>query len=160
MPDPDRRNDDRRQQSTRIIPSSRTTIPGESAAIAIASGFVYRGKAIPALRGKFLFGDITTGRIWWADLKEMLAADDGDPKTMAAMHEVKIAWNKEVYRTMAPINEIAYHARGGKAEHLPGADRVPGGRSDIRLAMDAAGELYIMTKSDGVIRSIVGAVEK
>jgi hypothetical protein len=127
---------------------------------AIASGFVYRGKAIPALRGKFLFGDITTGRIWWSDFKEMLAADDGDPKTMAAMHEVKIAWNNEFYRTMAPINEIAYHARGGKAEHLPGAGRVPGGRSDIRLAVDGAGELYIMTKSDGVIRSVVGAVEK
>jgi len=90
----------------------------------------------------------------------MLAADDGDPKTMAAMHEVRVAWSKEIYRTMAPINEIAYHARGGKAEHLPGAGRVRGGRSDIRLAMDRAGELYIMTKSDGVIRSVVGAVEK
>jgi hypothetical protein len=90
-------------------------------------------------------------------MKEMVAADDGDPKTMAQMHDVKIAWNNEVYRTMAPINEIAYHARGGKAEHLPGAERVPGGRADIRLAMDAAGELYIMTKSDGMVRAIVGA---
>jgi hypothetical protein len=126
---------------------------------AIASGFVYRGKKLPALRGKFLFGDITTGRLWWCDMKEMLAADDEDPKTMAKRHEVKINWNKEAYRTMAPINEIAYHARGGKAEHLPGAARVPGGRSDIRLAMDGDGELYIMTKSDGVIRAIVGAVD-
>ena len=128
--------------------------------IAIANGFVYRGSAIPALRGKFLFGDITSGRIWWADMKEMLAADDGDPKTMAEMHDVQIAWNDNVYRTMAPINEIAYHARGGKAEHLPGAERVPGGRSDLRLAMDAAGELYIMTKSDGVIRAVVGAASR
>jgi hypothetical protein len=124
---------------------------------AIASGFVYRGKAIPALRGKFLFGDITVGRIWWADFNEMLTADDTDPTTMAAIHEVKISWNKEVYKTMAPINEIAYHARGGKAEHLPGAQRVPGGRSDIRFAVDGAGELYVMTKSDGVIRAVVGA---
>jgi hypothetical protein len=125
---------------------------------AIANGFVYRGKTIPALRGKFLFADITTGRIWWSEFKEMLAADDGNPKTMAAIHEVKIAWNQESYPRMAPINEIAYHARGGKAEHLPGAERVPGGRSDIRFGIDAAGELYIMSKSDGVIRSIVGAV--
>ena len=73
------------------------------------------------------------------------------------MHEVKIAWNDELYRTMAPINEVAYHSRGGKAEHLPGAGRVPGGRSDIRLGMDAAGELYILSKSDGMIRAIVGA---
>jgi len=84
-----------------------------------------------------------------------VAADDGDPKTMARTHEVKIAWNDKVYQSMAPVNEIAYHARGGKAEHLPGSERVPGGRSDVRLAMDAAGELYIMTKSDGMIRAIV-----
>lgn len=123
---------------------------------AIANGFVYRGKLIPALRGKFLFGDITGGRLWWSEMKEMIAADDGDPKTMAEMHEVKIAWNGSAYPRMTPINEVAYHQRGGKAEHLPGAGRVPGGRSDIRLGMDAAGELYIMSKSDGVIRAIVG----
>jgi hypothetical protein len=123
---------------------------------AIANGFVYRGKLIPALRGKFLFGDITGGRLWWADMKEMIAADDGDPKTMAEMHEVKIAWNGASYPRMAPINEVAYHERGGKAEHLPGAGRVQGGRSDIRLGMDAAGELYIMSKSDAVVRAIVG----
>jgi hypothetical protein len=129
----------------------------DAGVIAIANGFVYRGNAIPALRGKFLFGDITSGRIWWAEMKEMLAVDDGDPKTMAEMHDVKIAWNDNIYRAMTPINEIAYHTRGGKAEHLPGAERVPGGRSDLRLAMDAGGELYIMTKSDGMIRAVVGA---
>jgi hypothetical protein len=129
----------------------------EAGVIALANGFVYRGKAIPALRGRFVFGDITSGRLWWADMKEMVAADDGDPKTMAEMHDVKIAWKGEVYPRMVPICEVSYHARGGKAEHLPGAERVPGGRSDIRLAMDAAGELYVMTKSDGVIRQVVGA---
>src|SRR5207302_2061568 len=72
--------------------------------IAIANGFVYRGSAIPALRGKFLFCDITSGRMWWADMKEMLAVDDGDPKTMAEMHDVTIGWNDSTYRAMAPIN--------------------------------------------------------
>lgn len=124
---------------------------------AIANGFVYRGKAIPELRGKFLFGDIVSGRLWWSDFQEMLAADDGNPKTTAAMHPVRIAWKGEVYPRMAPINEVAYHARGGKAEHLPGGERVPGGRSDIRLAVDAAGELYVMSKSDGMIRMVTGA---
>jgi len=127
---------------------------------AVSNGFVYRGKAIPSLRGKFIFGDITTGRVWWVDFKEMLAADDGDPKTMAEMHEVRIAWNQEVYGTMAPITESVYHARGGKAEHLPGFARVSGGRSDIRFAMDSDGELYILSKSDGMIRAIVGATAK
>ena len=132
----------------------------ETGGDAISSGFVYRGKAVPLLRGKFIFGDITTGRIWWADLKEMLAADDGDPRTMATMHEARIAWKGEVYRTMAPINETAYHARGGKAEHLPGAARVVGGRSDIRFGVDAEGELYVMSKSDGVIRAVTGATAR
>ena len=33
---------------------------------AIANGFVYRGKLVPALKDKLVFGDITTGRIWYA----------------------------------------------------------------------------------------------
>jgi hypothetical protein len=28
-------------------------------------------------------GDITSGRIWQAEMKKMLAGDDGDPKTMS-----------------------------------------------------------------------------
>jgi hypothetical protein len=141
-----------------VLAYSHGRAPGSGDAI--AGGFVYRGKTIPALRGKFLFGDITTGRIWSAEMKEMLAADDGDPKTMAPMHEVRLAWNGETYPTMSPIAEVAYHARGGKAEHLPGAARIPGGRADVRFGIDADGELYIMTKSDGVIRKVVGAVLK
>jgi hypothetical protein len=128
---------------------------------AVSSGFVYRGKAMPALRGKFVFGDITTGHIWYADLKDMLAADDGDPSTMASIHEMKILWNKgggeELYGTMAQITESAYKVRGGKT--LTQA-RVSGGRSDMRFSMDASGELYILSKSDGVIRAVLGVVER
>ena len=62
---------------------------------------------------------------------------------------------------MFPIAEIGYHSRGGKDPDLPGRARVSGsGQADARLAMDAAGELYIYTKSDGVIRAITGAIEK
>jgi hypothetical protein len=134
---------------------------------AIGSGFLYQGKAVPALRGKYIFTDITTGHIWYADYGEMLAADDGDPGTLAQMHEVKIAWDdskdapdagKRSYDTMFPIAEAAYHVRGGKAPHLPGLALVSGdGRSDAQLARDAAGELYIVTKTDGMIRVMVGA---
>jgi len=127
---------------------------------AISSGFVYRGKGIPSLQGKFVFADITTGRLWWADFKEMLAMDDGDPKTMAQTHELRIDWKGEVYGTMAPITEVAYHERGGKAEHLPGFGRVAGGRSDVRFVMDSDGEIYIMSKSDAMIRVVTGAVSK
>lgn len=128
---------------------------------AISSGYVYRGK-IAVLRGKYIFGDITTGHIWYVKYDEMLAADDGNPNTMAPMHEVQIAWDKpqggaEQYSTMAPITETAYHARGGKEAGLPGRAVISGGRSDIRFCMDKEGELYILSKSDGMIRAVVGA---
>lgn len=130
---------------------------------AVSSGYVYRGKAIAALRGKYIFGDISTGNVWYVDFKEMLAADDGNPKTLAEMHPVKIRraapnGSSEVYGSMAPVTESAYHARGGKAPGLPGFAKVPnGGRSDIHFWADSAGELYIMSKSDGMIRKVVTA---
>jgi hypothetical protein len=131
---------------------------------AITSGYVYRGK-IALLRGKYIFGDITTGRIWYAAYDDMLAADDGNPATMAAMHEVQVVWDKpgggkEEYSTMSPITEIAYHARGGTAPGLPGLAVISGGRADIRFCMDGEGELYILSKSDGMIRAVVGATSK
>jgi hypothetical protein len=126
---------------------------------AITSGYVYRGK-IAVLRGKYIFGDITTGRIWYVNYDDMLAADDGNPATMAAMHDVQIAWDKEEYSTMSPITEAAYHARGGTAAGLPGQAVISGGRADIRFCMDGEGELYILSKSDGMIRAVVGAARK
>jgi hypothetical protein len=126
---------------------------------AIGAGFLYNGKSIPALRGKYIFGDISTGRLWYADYREMLAADDSKPDTLAQMHELKILSNGKVYDTMFPIAETAYHSRGGKDPDLPGRATVSGsGRVDARLAMDAAGELYVYTKSDGMIRAITAAM--
>jgi hypothetical protein len=126
---------------------------------AISGGFVYRGSALPILSGKYVFGDITTGRIWYADLADLLAADDaGKPGRLATLHELLVRWNGETYTTMFPIVESVYHSRGGKNPRLPGTATVStGGRADIRFAVDAAGELYILSKSDGVIRAVVGA---
>jgi len=130
---------------------------------AIASGYVYRGKAIPALKGKYIFGDISTGNIWWVEYSKLMAADVSKPKTIAEMHPVKIRWSapggsSETYGSMYPITELVYHARGGAAPNLPGYAKVPaGGRSDIHLWADSTGELYILSKSDGMIRKVVGA---
>src|SRR5882672_2613818 len=93
---------------------------GPSGGDSVGSGFVYNGKAIPALRGKYVFTDLTTGRIWYADYKDMLAADDGKPGTMARIHEVKVRWKGKAYDSMFPIVESAYHERGGKSPRLPG----------------------------------------
>ncbi len=130
------------------------------------SGYLYNGTSVPALRGKFIYNDITTGRIWYSEYKDMLAADDGNPKTMAAMHEVNILWNnphdtpdagKKLYDMMFPIVETAFRQRGSKAESMNGKGRISGGRADVRLAVDQAGEMYVYSKSDGMIRRIVAA---
>src|SRR5207249_4009571 len=128
---------------------------------AIGSGFLYNGKAIPILQGKYIFTDITTGHIWYSDYKEMLAADDGKPNTLAPIHEIKILWNQKVYDTMFPIAQAAYKSRGGKDPDLPGRATVSGeGRADARFAIDAAGELYLYSKTDGMIRAVTGANAK
>ncbi len=42
----------------------------------------------------------------------------------------------------------------------PGFGRTAGGRSNIRFGLDSDGELYILSKSDGMIRSVVGATAR
>jgi hypothetical protein len=140
-------------------------VPGEGDAI--GSGVLYRGRAIPALQGKYLFTDLSTGRVWYADYEEMLAADDGKAATLAGLHELKIVWDdpgdapdagKRTYDTMFPIAQAAYHARGGKDPDLPGRATISGnGRADAHFAVDAAGELYIFSKTDGMIRAVTAA---
>lgn len=122
----------------------------------IGSGYVYTGRALPALRGKYLFSDLSTGRVWYVDFKDMLAADDGDPKTMAQMHEVKIRWGGQTYDSFMPIAAAAYKSRGGLDPDLPGRAAVSGSmRADARFAVDAADELYVYSKTDGMIRRVV-----
>ena len=117
---------------------------------AIANGFVYRGKLVPALRDKLVFGDITTGRVWYANRADVLAADDGNPATLAPIYEIDADLRR--------LTEETYRKRGGKGDAIPGMGAQAGrGRVDLRFAVDNDGELYILTKSDGMIRKVVGA---
>jgi len=135
---------------------------------AIAGGFVYRGTRIPALTGKFIFGDITTGQLFYAHLADLLAADDGNPATLAPFYRVELLWSNprntaglQPYDRAYEIVASEYHARGGPDTDLPGSatvsDLTGGGRADIRLAVDAAGELFLTSKSDGMIRALTAA---
>ena len=115
---------------------------------AIANGFVYRGKRIPALQGSLVFGDVTTGRIWYTRIEDVLAADDGKPLTVASLHELSTQ--------LRALSDETYRRRGGLSSGLPGRGAVAGaGRVDLRLAEDNDGELYVLTKGDGMIRTFV-----
>ena len=155
---------------------------------AIGSGFVYRGKLMPQMVGKYVFSDITTGRLFYTDLAEMLAAGGVRGKT-AEIHEIQVMYKSPydtsiqtaIKRRMYDIIADAYAHKEGvtsKDNVLPGAaaavggtrgttvDKkvdtygVPygGGRADVRLSMGGDGELYVLSKSDGMIRKIVSVV--
>jgi hypothetical protein len=133
---------------------------------AISNGFFYRGSAIPSLHGKYVFGDITTGRVWACEWEDMLEADDGNPASVAEFQPVTFLWDDpndspdgglESYDRLFNIVLGGYDFRGGEGDGLPGgsSNMASGtGRADIRLALDAAGELYVTSKSDGMIRSL------
>lgn len=128
-----------------VIAYPHTAIGGD----AIANGFVYRGRRIPALEGKLLFGDIASGRLWYVEMADLRRADDDDPATLAPLHEVDGG--------IRQLTEATFRARGGRGDTLPGAAAVAGrGRVDMRFAEDHDGELYLLTKSDGMIRQVVG----
>lgn len=147
----------------------------------ISSGFVYRGALMPGLYGKYIFGDIANGRVFYADFKEMLAADDGDLNTVAPTYELQIVYDNPLdvpdagyarWR-MFDIVALTYTNRGGNVsgQRLPGsADSTgPGkmdsegiiygrGRVDLRLCQGGDGEIYVISKSDGSIRKMVASL--
>jgi Glucose / Sorbosone dehydrogenase len=148
---------------------------------AISSGFVYRGTLMPSLYGKFIFGDITTARLLYCDLNEMLAADDGNRATQATIKEIQVAFNSPydapdqgvTNRRLFDIVSEAYKQKGGtNANALPGGASVTsltgtnmpggvpfgGGRADIRLAVGDDDEIYIISKSDASIRKMTAVL--
>ena len=43
---------------------------GRDEGVSVTGGYVYRGERIPGLRGRYVFGDFTTGRLWAIDLPQ------------------------------------------------------------------------------------------
>jgi hypothetical protein len=159
---------------------------------AIGSGFVYRGKKMPQMVGKYIFTDMTTGRLFYTDLAEMIATKRERGK-QAAIHEIQVMY-KSPYDAAeaAPVKRRLYdiiadafaHKDGvvdpathkgalpggtamvggwrGKAYLEPKADPygVPykGGRADVRLSMGGDGEIYVLSKTDGMIRILSAVV--
>jgi len=96
---------------------------------ALVGGFVYRGKRIPALYGKYVFGDLISGRIYYVDAED-LQLGQADAKIQRAI----LMDAKNVEQTF---------------EHFAGRPR-----TELRFGMDAAGELYVLAKANGSIWSV------
>ena len=170
--------------------------------LAIANGFVYRGKRWPQLQGAVVFGDITSGRLFYARMADLIAATDGNPTTLAPYcrdhddpsHpcagarpvESACAWIRSwasgwtrgaglrwTWPTPAPaagdcgacagqLRPAPAPAAGPAAGRAGGPGAGPAGaavaprplRVELRIATDEAGEIYILTKSDGFIRRV------
>jgi hypothetical protein len=136
----------------------------------ISSGFPYHGTLVPQLRGKYVFGDITTGRLLYCNMNELVVANDGNRTTLAPIHELQLVYSG-VERRLFDVARDKYNARGGSQplNTLPGISPVTDGndpygvpygrgRVDMRLALGGDGEIYVLSKSDGMIRKLVGGV--
>ncbi|MEJ7826985.1 MAG: PQQ-dependent sugar dehydrogenase [Segetibacter sp.] len=100
---------------------------------AISGGFEYSGTTIPQLKGKYMFGDIPQGRLFYIDLAQVKQG------THALVKEWKISINDS-------LKSLA---------ELCGSKRV-----DLHFGKDARGELYILTKADGKLYKLVSATKK
>ena len=101
--------------------------------VAISGGFEYRGTAIPQLAGKYLFGDIASGKLFYVNMKDLRLGKQ------AVIKKWKISF-KGVPTTLV---------------QLCGNDRV-----EMRFGMDSKGELYLLTKADGKVYKLVHATIK
>ena len=111
---------------------------------AVTGGFAYRGR-IPALQGKFVFGDIVRGRLFAADLAAMKKADDGIPETVASVEEVQLyVSGVNGSRTYVTFRELIEAVNGTTAT-----------RADLHLSRTRDGELLLTSRQDGMIRMLV-----
>lgn len=106
--------------------------------VAVAGGFVYRGNAIPALRGKYVFGDLVSGWVFYTEAAEM---HNGRPD--ATIHRLHL-----------------FDAASGNAVRMqdlsaPGAPGDPN-RVDLRFGTDRSGELYLLAKSNAKVWKVTG----
>jgi hypothetical protein len=93
----------------------------------VSGGFVYRGQAVPALQGYYVFGDIGSGRVFVFDTAEVAIG------RQATVRELRLL-------------------REGKPVTLAQLTQSP--RVDLHFGSDERGELYVLTKVDGRIRRL------
>ncbi|GAC1421773.1 MAG: hypothetical protein NVS9B7_14480 [Flavisolibacter sp.] len=99
-----------------------------STGIAIAGGFSYLGSELKKLRGKYLFGDIVSGKLFYVE-SNLLQLGKQAP--------IKQWWLKQ------------------KGKKITLKDLCESDRVDLRFGRDRRGEMYLLTKADGKVYMLV-----
>jgi glucose/arabinose dehydrogenase/mono/diheme cytochrome c family protein len=99
---------------------------------AISGGFEYLGKEVPQLKGKYFFGDIPTGRLFYVNMTDLKQGS----------YAPVMEWRVSLNGNQKTLREIC------------GTDRV-----DLHFGKDMNGELYILTKPDGRMYKLVSGVD-
>ena len=96
---------------------------------AISGGFVYTGTALPLLTGKYVFGDVVNGRVYFVESKALKLG------------------------VQAPIQEVELELAGKETtfQQLTGAKK-----TDLRFGLGANRELFLFTKTDGKLYRVTG----
>ncbi|WP_210502918.1 PQQ-dependent sugar dehydrogenase [Nocardioides xinjiangensis] len=100
---------------------------------AISGGHVHRGH-LPGLKGKYVFGDLVKGEVYYATAAHM--RDDSERE--AEVHELQL-----------------YDASGTRMRM---SDFVGDGRVDLRFGTDSERNLYLLAKANGMIWKVSDTV--
>ncbi len=98
---------------------------------AFSAGFVYSGTAIPALTGKYIFGDIVSGKVYYVESSQL------QPGKQAEIKELKV----EVAGKTATFQELSQSKK-----------------TDLRFGLGLNQDFYIYTKADGRIYKLANCV--
>lgn len=94
----------------------------------ISGGFEYLGSAVPQLAGKYLFGDIFKGRLFYVNIADLKLGSQASIKE----------WQITVNGKKTTLLELCKH-----------------NKVDLRFGRDSKGEIYLWSKQDGKVYRVV-----
>lgn len=98
---------------------------------AIIGGYEYQGSTIPQLQGKYIFGDMVNGRLFYVNVSDI------QPGRPAPMSEFRVSLNGKMTSFKSLCDDE---------------------RLSMRFGRDHLGEIYISTMPDGKIYKVTNAV--
>jgi len=95
----------------------------------IGGGFVYQGKLLPELHGRYVFNDLMNGRVFHVDASDLIRGK------VKKIEELRLYYNGAEKTFLEILNDDS--------------------RADLRLGVDENGELYALSKRDGMVRRLL-----